>query len=410
MKKILGLTLGILVALGGFVDIGDLVFNTQAGAAFGYQLLWVVPIGVLGIMVFTEMCGRVATVTGQPVFSLIRQHYNPKLGWFTLVSSLLLNILTCAAEIGGVALAIQLLTDLPYQLLILIVLLALLLIVWKLPFQGIERLFGIVGLGLIAFLVAAIKLNPDWGGVAHGFVPQVADGNMWNYAYFAVGILAATFMPYEVYFYSSGAIEDKWKPKEDMVTNRANTLVGYLLGGAVISGIIIMSAELLRPKGISPEFLGTPLLGPLVTLGKAGLAIAILGAIFAIGGAAIESCFSSAYNLSQFLGWKWGKHLDYLKVPKFTLTWVIVFVLAAGIIMTGIDPISLTEDAVIFSVLVMPLTYWPIFKKARDKAAMGEFTNKRLANTLGWIYLVIIVIVSLVAVPLQLITNRGQLL
>lgn len=399
-----------MVALGGFVDIGDLVFNTQAGASFGYRLLWAVPVGVIGIMVYTEMCGRVATVTGEPVFSIIRRHYSPKLGWFTLGGSLLLNILTCAAEIGGTALAIQLLTNLPYELLIIVVLLALVLIAWIFRFSAIERLFGILGLGLIALLIAALKLHPDWGGVAHGFLPGLpSSGNQLDYWYFAVGILAATFMPYEVYFYSSGAIEDKWKPNKDMITNRVNTFIGYLLGGTVVAGIIVMSAELLMPKNITPSFIGTPMLGPLVTLGKAGLVIAVIGAIFAIGGAAIETCFSSAYNLSQFLGWQWGKRKDYLKVPRFTLSWAIIFVLAAAIILTGIDPINLTEDAVIFSVLVMPLSYWPIFKMARNKDAMGEYTNKGLANVLGWIYFVVIVIVALAAVPLQLLSNKGQL-
>ena len=58
MNKVFGVALGILAAIGGFVDIGDLVFNVSAGAMFGYQLLWVIPVGVVGIIVFSEMCGR----------------------------------------------------------------------------------------------------------------------------------------------------------------------------------------------------------------------------------------------------------------------------------------------------------------------------------------------------------------
>lgn len=410
MKKVLDIALGIMVALGGFIDIGDLVFNTQAGASFGYQLLWTIPIGVIGIMVFSEMCGRVATVTGKPIFALIRDQYGPKLGWFTLVTSLFMNILTCAAEIGGVALAVQLLTGLPYHLLIIMALLALVFLVWVLPFQGIERVFGLLGLGLLTLLIAALKSHPAWGNVGQGLIPRLAtSGNMLNYFYFAVGILAATFMPYEVYFYSSGAVEEEWKPESDMVVNRANTLIGYFLGGFVLMGIIMMSAQLLGPKGINPQFIGTPLLGAVTTLGKAGLAIAILGVVFTIGGAAIESCFSAAYNLSQFLNWDWGKHKPQLKVPRFTISWLAIFVLATGIILTGIDPISLTEDVVILSVVLMPLSYWPIFKAARQNDAMGKFVNKQLANVLGWIYLVIILVVAIAAVPLQLITDKGQL-
>jgi len=410
MKKILEIGLGIMVALGGFVDIGDLVFSTQAGAKFGYELLWALLIGVIGIIVYIEMAGRVTTVTKKPVFDLVQRTLHPKLGWAALIGSLLMNILTCAAEIGGIALGLQLLSGLSYDLLILCAVLALILLVWVLPFKGIERLFGYVGLGLLTLLIAAIKLHPDWSLAASSFWPHlVSEGNMGSYWYFAIGIIAATFMPYEVYFYASGAVEEKWKPQSDMVVNRTNTILGFSLGGLVVAGIIIMSSELFRTAGIDPQFLGTPILGSLVTLGKAGVVLALLGAIFTIAGAAIETAFSGAYSISQFLDWPWGKHQEPLKVPRFTLAWVIIFLLAAAIIFTGIDPITLTEYAVIFSVVVMPFSYWPIFRIARDKRTMGKYANKTFANVMGWVFLAIITIVSIAAVPLMIISNRGQL-
>ena len=73
MTKILELVLGIMTSLGGFVDIGELVFMSQAGAAFGYSLLWAIVLGTIGIIVYSEMCGRIAAVARQPVFVVIRQ-------------------------------------------------------------------------------------------------------------------------------------------------------------------------------------------------------------------------------------------------------------------------------------------------------------------------------------------------
>ena len=73
LKNVLAVALGIMSAIGGFVDIGDLVFNTQAGAVFGFQLLWVVVVGVVGIIFYSEMCGRVAAVARRPVFDLVRE-------------------------------------------------------------------------------------------------------------------------------------------------------------------------------------------------------------------------------------------------------------------------------------------------------------------------------------------------
>ena len=120
MKQFLQIALGILSAIGGFVDIGDLVFNTQAGATFGFQLLWVVVIGVVGIIVYSEMCGRVAAISKRPVFDLVRERVGFSAGLGTLIASEIVNLMTCAAEIGGVAIVLQLLSGLPYRFLILL--------------------------------------------------------------------------------------------------------------------------------------------------------------------------------------------------------------------------------------------------------------------------------------------------
>src|SRR5205809_8144873 len=100
----------------GFVDIGDLVFNVSAGATFGYQLLWAVVIGVVGIIVYSEMCGRVAAVAKRPVFDLVRERTRFGAGLATLTASELVNLMTCTAEIGGVAICLKLLSGLPYRL------------------------------------------------------------------------------------------------------------------------------------------------------------------------------------------------------------------------------------------------------------------------------------------------------
>ncbi len=184
MSKVFGLALGILAAIGGFVDIGDLVFNTAAGATFGYQLVWVIPIGVVGIIVYSEMCGRVAAVSGKAVFDAIRERVGFKAALGALVSSEIVNLMTLACELGGVAIALQLLSGLPYRLLILIAGIALIVIIWVTAFKWIERLFGYGGLCMLVFAVAAVKVGPDWAKVGSGFVPHIAQNNTTLYSLF----------------------------------------------------------------------------------------------------------------------------------------------------------------------------------------------------------------------------------
>lgn len=404
MNKLFQVALGIIAAIGGFVDIGELVFNTQAGADFRFQLLWAVPVGVIGIVVFAEMTGRVATVSGRPVFDVVRMRMGLNVGLVTLVASLLINLLTLAAEVGGAAIVLQLLFDLNVSTLILLVVLALVLIVYFVPFGGIERIFGYLGCALLVYVAAAVHLKPNWHQVGQGLIPSWHSSAL--YAYFVVGVLGAALVPYEVYFYSSGAIEDRWTVK-DLGLNRANSILGFALGGILSIALIVVAGEVFFDPQIQPGYLGTTALGAQRAFGEAGLVLALLGMLFAVGGAAVECAFSGAYTLAQFAGWEWGKYRRPREAPRFTLAWLAFFALAFVIVETGVDPVLLTEYAVILSVVALPMTYLPVLLIARDRTFMGEHANGILTNALGWIYFAIILLVALAAIPLMLITDGG---
>jgi Mn2+/Fe2+ NRAMP family transporter len=404
MKSVFKLALGIIAAIGGFVDIGELVFNAQAGADFRYRLLWAVVVGVIGIMVFAEMTGRVAAVAGRPVFDVVRMRMGFNVGMVTLVASLLINLITVAAEVGGVAIVLQLLFDVNVSTMILLAVMGLVLIVYFVPFDGIERIFGYLGCALLVYVVAAVHLKPNWHEVGQGLVPNWHPSAL--YAYFAVGVIGAALVPYEVYFYSSGGVEDGWTVK-DLNLNRANSALGFGLGGILSIALIMVSAEVFAPLQISPGYLGTTALGAQHAFGEAGLLLALLGMLFAVGGAAVECAFSGAYTLAQFAGWEWGKYRGPRGAPRFTLAWMIFFALAFVIVETGVDPVVLTEYAVIFSVVALPLTYLPVLLIARDRTYMGDHVNGVVGNVLGWLYFAIILVVAVAAIPLMLLTQAG---
>ena len=110
MKRVFEVFLGVLTAFGGFVDMGDLVANAQTGARFGMGLAWVVVVGVIGIVVYAEMAGRVAAISGRPVFDVIRERLGARAALVNLGASFFINILTLTAEIAGLAVVIELAT------------------------------------------------------------------------------------------------------------------------------------------------------------------------------------------------------------------------------------------------------------------------------------------------------------
>jgi Mn2+/Fe2+ NRAMP family transporter len=411
MARFADIFLGILTAMGGFVEIGELTFTLNGGTHFGYQLLWVTMLGTIGIMVYCEMAGRVAAVKRRAVFSLIRERAGFGAGLLTLVAATLVNLLTCAAEIGGVALLWQLASGTPYRVLLLLALLFFVLVVWVLSFQSIERIFGLGGLLMIVFLAALVSVGPDWGELAAGFIPRWPQTSLPRdtllYFYFAVALMSSIMLPYETYFYASGGIEDQWKPS-DVGLNRLVVIVGFSLGALLSVALVGLGAAFFAAKHIDPQLPGTAALAAAATFGKWGLFAALLGMFFAFGGAAIETALSAAYNLAQFAGWPWGKHKRKRDAGRFTLSWLAVFALATLIVETGVDPVSVVEYSIVFSVVVLPFTYFPVLMVAKDRRIMGDHANGRLSNALGWFYLVAITLAALAAIPLFLLTHGGR--
>jgi Mn2+/Fe2+ NRAMP family transporter len=366
-----------------------------------------VVVGVVGIVVYSEMCGRVAAVSGRAVFDAVRERLGFNVGLVALIGAQLVSFMTLAAEIGGIAVVLQLLSGLSYGALLVLAVVGLFVVLWTMPFDWIERFFGYLGLCLLVFAVAAVKLHPDWGRVGHGFVPSVDTSGFWVWGFYVVGLLAAAMTPYEVYFYSSGAVEERWTPKE-LGLNKANAIIGYGLGGFLSFAIMIGAGAYLLPAGVDPETLGSTALVAQAPLGQIGLVLALVGMLFAIGGAAVDAAFSGAYNLAQFLGWEWGKYRRPSGAPRFTIAWLVMMAMAFVIVSTGVDPVLVTEYSVVLSVVALPFTYLPVLLVARDPAFMGEHVNGRFASALGWFYLVIITLVAFAAIPLMLATNGGS--
>ena len=141
--------------------------------------------------------------------------------------------------------------------------------------------------------------------------------------------------------------------------------------------------------------------------GKIGLAIVVLGFVAATFGAACETGLSVGYSLAQYAGEQWGKYVRPEAAVAFHTVLVLSTMAAAAVLMTGVDPIAVTEVSVVFSAVALPLTYFPILVVANDPDYLGAHVNGRVTNLLGTIFLVIIVVAALAAIPLMVITGMG---
>ena len=409
MKKLLGLALGILTAIGGFVDIGDLVTNAVVGSRFGLSLVWVVAVGVVGICLFAEMSGRVAAVSGRATFEIIRERLGPRAAGANLAASFAINLLTLTAEIGGIALALHLASSIEPRLWIPVAALAVWLVLWRVKFSIMENVVGLLGLLLIGFAVALFLLGPDWGELAAQVArPSLPEGeHAASYWFYAVALFGAAMTPYEVFFFSSGAVEERWTRK-DLSQNRLNVLTGFPLGGLLSVAIAGCAAVVLMPRGIEVSSLSQIVLPVAQAGGTLLMAVVIVGIVAATFGAALETALSSGYTLAQYFGWSWGKFRRPVRAARFHLSMIVALLLGVGILMTSVDPIAVTEMSVVFSAVALPLTYVPILVVANDPEYMGDHVNGRVANGLGSVYLVIVLLAAVAAIPLMIATGAGS--
>jgi Mn2+/Fe2+ NRAMP family transporter len=224
--------------------------------------------------------------------------------------------------------------------------------------------------------------------------------------YYAVALFGAAMTPYEVFFFSSGGVEEKWTEK-DLGVMRANVLIGFPLGGLLSLSIAATAWLTLGPGQISVDSLGQVGLPIAMVLGKIGLSFAILGFVAATFGAACETGLSTGYSIAQYFGWQWGKFVRPREAARFHFVIALGTLLAAAILITGVDPIMVTEASVVFSAVALPLTYFPILIIANDPDYRGKHVNGRFANFMGLIVLVFVMVAALAAIPLLILTNMG---
>ncbi len=408
MKKLLTVALGVLTAIGGFMDIGDLVTDALIGARFGLSMVWVTVTAVIGITAYSEMSGRVAAVTNRAVFDLVRERMGARIALLNVMGSYTVTALTLVAELCGVALAFQLVTDVHYLLWIPLVALLAFLVVWKMSFKTMERLYGLLGLALFVFVVAVWKLGPDWGQMIHNVThPALHGEGAPTYFFYAIVMLGAQMTPYEVFFFSSGVVEHRWSV-EQLQEVKLNNLIGYPIGGVLAIGIQAVAYLVLQPRGIHVTHLSQSVLPVIVAFGKIGFALAVVGIFAAVFGSVLETLLSSGYILAQHFGWSWGKSRAPAEAARFSTILIVTLLGAAAFALTTLDPIKITIYAVYLGAATLPFTYIPILMVANDKRYMGDHVNGRLANFFGVIFLAIVTLSAIAALPLLITTKGGQ--
>lgn len=402
------MALGVLTAVGGFVDMGGIITASQAGAQYRYALIWTLIPGVIGLVVYADMSGRVVIASGRTLFDVIRARLGFRLALIPLVATALVNTLTLVIELAGMTLAVELATHVSYLIWFPLAALFVGFILWRASFDLLENGSAIFGLAMLVTVVAMIKLAPPWGEIGRAAIhPNLSSAHaLPAYLFAVIGLLGSYMTPYQFYFYSSGAVEEEWSGP-DLLINRVTSLVGSCFGAIVDLALIVTAAMVLFPHHIPVNSLGAAGSATRESLGLAGWALFILGAFSVTLGAGLETALSGAYAFCQYFGWDWGKKGRPRQAPLFHLGYLVMLLVAIILAYSGIDPIQLTVITMVIAAAALPFTFLPLLIVANDRDYMGAQKNTLSINIVAVIVLALLIAVTLATIPLFILSGGG---
>jgi Mn2+/Fe2+ NRAMP family transporter len=266
----------------------------------------------------------------------------------------------------------------------------------------IENGVSLLGLVTLSFVVAAVRLHPNWGSAAHGLLPTFPSQQKAQHGFLAVSILGASISPYLMYFYSSGAIEDEWD-ETYIPINRLVATLGMSFGGLLSMAVLVTAALALKPKGIHVENFEQAALLMTTAFPKWGLLLFAAAMLVACFGAALEISLAIAYLFAQGFGWSWSQDLVPSRNARFCLTYTIIILLATVPLLFGIDPIKVTVTSMALTSATLPLAIFPFLFLMNDPIYLGKHSNGWVSNSVVAIIILISFTLALISIPLEII-------
>ena len=398
-KKIIGylaiLGPGMITANAGN-DAGGIATFASVGAEFGYRLLWIlIPITIsLGIV--QEMCARMGAVTGKGLADLIRERFGVRWTAFVMLALMIANAGVTVSEFVGIAAATELFGISRF----VTVPLAALMIWWlvvKSSYQRVERVFLLMSLVFLGYVISAFLARPDWGTVAFQLVRPSFSLDQ-AYLFTLVAVVGTTIAPYMQVYVQSSVVEKGVTP-EDYTRTRIDVWVGTVFAILIVFFIVISTAATLHKHGIQINSAADaaralrPLAG---NYAEKLFAIGLFGASMLAAGVLP---LATAYSISEALGFEKGVSRSFREAPIFL--GVFTFLVAVGAAIAVIPELPLIRVLLVTQVingLLLPVILFAILRLVNNRELMGSHVNGRFYNIGAWLTAVSVSLLSLLLI------------
>ncbi len=384
---------GLITANAGN-DAGGITTYSVAGASYGFDLLWVLPIITISLIVVQEACARLGVVTGKGLSALIRENFGVR--WVTLAmfTFLIAAFGTTASEFAGIAAAGELfgvprLVSVPLAASLVFV-----LVIWG-SYRVVERVFLAMTVVFLAYVATAFMTTSDWTPVLKAtVVPSFSLDS--GYIFLLITLIGTTITSYMQFFLQAAVVERGVNEKELGLT-RADVVISAIFADLIAFFIIVTNAQTLHPNGISIDSAADaagalePLAGPYA---RGLFAIGLIGASLL---AASVLPLSSAFVVTEAFGWERGISRRFKEAPLFlglytgTLGLGALLVLVPNVPLVGLMLVSQFIDGV-----QLPVILVFIVLLAGSRRLLGKHVSGRVVRGIQWLTAIVLGALSLV--------------
>ena len=381
-------------------DAGGIYTYSQAGAQFGYSLLWsMIPI-TIALIVVQEMSARLGAVTGKGLSDLIREEFGFRLTFIVMVTLVLTNFGNVVTEFAGIASSLDLFGWSKY-----IVVPACAFIVWAMVVRGtyasIEKIFLTASAFYVCYIVAGVLAHPNWKAAAFATVtrPEAAGIRNYGYLYMVIALVGTTIAPW-MQFYLQASVVEKGITAKQYRASRWDVILGCVFTDVVAWFIIVACAATLYAYGhhnIADASDAAQALRPLA--GEYAYLLFAGGLFNASLFAASILPISTAYAVCEGLGFESGLDKKFHEAPVFYWLYTVLIVLGAAVVLIpGLPLVYVSVLSQVVNGIVLPFVLIFMLLLTNDRELMNEHTNSRTFNVIAWTTVVVVIAMAVLMI------------
>jgi Mn2+/Fe2+ NRAMP family transporter len=378
-------------------DAGGIWTYSQAGAQFGYGLLWVMIPMTLALIVVQEMTARMGAVTGKGLSDLIREEFGFRITFLLMAGLIITNFGNVVAEFAGIAGSLALF-GIPIWVSVPFCAALVWIMVVKGSYQTVEKVFLAASFVYLAYIVAGVLAHPDWkaAGMATIVPPNIHLFRSSSYLYMVIGVIGTTIAPW-MQFYLQSSVVEKGITEKQYGASRLDVIVGCIFTDVVAWFIVVACAATLFVHGHHDLRDGAEAAASLRPLaGKYAYILFSVGLFNASLFAASILPISTAYAVCEGLGFESGLDKKFSEAPFFYWLYTGLIVAGAGVILwPNLPLVKITILSQVVNGAVLPFVLVAMLLLINKRELMGRHINSRFFNFVAWLTTIIMIVLTL---------------